>query len=168
MDFLEKDLEDIIFNTDNVELEKRGLTIDGKKIRQLRIGNYGISDIITVDRIDDHHFEFNDERILRITVFELKQNDINAQTMMQAYRYCKGIERYINGFRNKGIDIAFKVVLIGKKIGAGEFIYLADFIDSMEVYTYEYRFDGIFFKPHKNYVLIEEGFHGKNSNKLPF
>ena len=40
MDFLEKDLEDIIYNASNEQLDKRGLRVRGKRFRQLRIGNY--------------------------------------------------------------------------------------------------------------------------------
>ena len=47
MSFLEKDLEDIIFETDNDLLFEHGLFIDGQKKRQVRIGNYGIADLIT-------------------------------------------------------------------------------------------------------------------------
>ena len=48
MNFLEKNLEDIIFETDNVDLRKRDLFIFGKKKRQVRIGNYGTCDTMVV------------------------------------------------------------------------------------------------------------------------
>ena len=50
MKFLEKDLEDIIFEAPREELAKRGLHIEGKMYRQLRIGNYGIADLVTIQR----------------------------------------------------------------------------------------------------------------------
>lgn len=46
-DFLEKTLEDIIFETSNDDLKERGLWICGNKKRQVKIGNYGIADLIT-------------------------------------------------------------------------------------------------------------------------
>jgi hypothetical protein len=71
MDFLEKDLEDIIFDSPNEELRKRGLNIWGKKKRQLNIGNYGRADIITYDKemdssycadlIDDKEFYYEEK-----------------------------------------------------------------------------------------------------------
>lgn len=52
-EFFEKTLEDIIFNTDNELLCEHGLLISGKKLRQVKIGNYGIADLITcnIERI---------------------------------------------------------------------------------------------------------------------
>ena len=50
MRFLEKDLEQIIHESGMDQLNERGLPIDGKMFRQMRIGNYGIADLITVTR----------------------------------------------------------------------------------------------------------------------
>lgn len=52
MNFLEKNLEDIIYETNNKYLRERGLFINGIKKRQLRIGNYGIADIVTFKKGD--------------------------------------------------------------------------------------------------------------------
>ena len=46
MKFLEKDLEQIIFESGRDSLRERGLSISGKLLRQLRIGNYGIADLV--------------------------------------------------------------------------------------------------------------------------
>lgn len=82
MKFLEKDLEDIIFNADNESLQSRGLEIRGFKKRQLNIGNYGIADIVTFERsnyIDEEYAEYvggenkTHSRPI-ITVYELKKN----------------------------------------------------------------------------------------------
>ena len=54
MKFLEKDLEEIIFETSNKELNERGLFVYGKKYRQLRIGNYGVADLVVVDRTPNY------------------------------------------------------------------------------------------------------------------
>lgn len=156
LSFLEKDLETIIFETENKFLYERGLYITGEKKRQLRIGNYGIADIITFRK---HNFweEGEEESKLCITVYELKQKIINANTLMQAFRYCKGIEQYIN-HRNKNLSVMFKVVLIGKELSDGDFCYLPDYIDNLSMYTYDYGFDGIKFKYQDSYRLTEEGF----------
>lgn len=53
MDFLEKDLEDIIWNASQTdigreELKKRGLEIHGKMYRQVNLGDYGRCDLLTI------------------------------------------------------------------------------------------------------------------------
>lgn len=69
MQFLEKDLENIIWETNNKKLQEKGLLIEGKKFRQLRIGNYGICDILTVQR-ENYYLGFS---YLNITIYELKK-----------------------------------------------------------------------------------------------
>ena len=83
MKFLEKNLEDIIFETDNEKLQERGLDIRGKKFRQLRLSHYGIADIVTVSRIGQS---------LQIDIFELKKDVITVDTLLQALRYIEGIK----------------------------------------------------------------------------
>ena len=87
MKFLEKDLEDIIWESDNIKLRKRGLSINGIKKRQLKIGNYGIADLVTCYKsIND----FNNGLI--VTVYELKKEKAGISAFLQALRYCKGIK----------------------------------------------------------------------------
>ena len=49
MNFLEKDLEEIIYNTDKEMLTERGLPYHPFETfkRQLKIGNYGIADLVS-------------------------------------------------------------------------------------------------------------------------
>ncbi len=151
--FLEKDLENIIYDTPNKKLRERGLLIVGHKKRQLRIGNYGIADLVSFKR----SWCSSQGEVLLITVFELKQNKIDANTMMQAIGYCKGIERYIS-FRKKKLSVQFNIVLVGKTICDGNFCYLTDFFNDMKIYNYSYEYDGIKFNQRGEYSLIEEGF----------
>ncbi len=158
MDFLEKNLEDIIFETDNKTLHSRGLFIEGKKRRQIRLGNYGIADIIT-HRIKRTYLSENyTEPSLLFNVLELKKDKIDAGTLLQATRYCKGLERYIQQ-RKPLLDLEFKVTLIGKEVCHSDFIYLADIMHNLNVYTYKYEFDGIRFRNESRYFLSEEGFN---------
>lgn len=155
MVFLEKNLEDIIFETKNSLLQERGLRICGRKLRQVRIGNYGICDLITVD----YSFikGFGDE--CYITVYELKKDKIDAQTFFQSINYYKGVVDYANK-RYPYIDFNFKIVLVGKTIDmANSFCYLPQLFDNIEFVTYSYEFDGIKFNDdHENYSLINKGF----------
>lgn len=165
MKFLEKDLEQIIFETSNRELRIRGLTIFGKKYRQLRIGKYGITDIISISRPiftpSDGVYNGCHERLV-ITVLELKKENVSISTFLQAVRYCKGIESYIKDFRGSKIKIGFNIKLIGLKISKSDMIYLESFLYShnfnLEFYKYSYNVDGLKFFNEKNYKLIDEGF----------
>ena len=157
MDFLERDLEDLIFNTDNETLNNRGLYIEGKKYRQLRIGNYGIADIVTFNRVP------NTNRLL-ITVYELKKSRIGVDSFMQAVGYVKGITRYLESRTGKKFEIQTKIILVGKHIEYGtNFTFLEDFISyfKLESYIYNYDIDGLTFTQIDGYLLKDEGFKNK-------
>jgi hypothetical protein len=153
VDFLEKTLEDIIYETDNDKLLKRGLPISGKKYRQIKIGNYGICDLITVQRIPGRSH-------INITVHELKKDKIDANTLMQAFRYRKGIKRFLEKrFKNKDVFLDIDVVLIGKSVCSGDFCYLLGEAYGFDTYNYSYDWDGITFERQYGYFLREEGFN---------
>lgn len=152
MEFLEKDLEQIIFETDNELLRNVGFDIHGYKIRQLRIGNYGIADLVTWYRYGE---------VISITIYELKKGHINIDALYQALRYRKGIERY---FKHRGskfmVDIS--IILVGSKVDtSSSFIYLADYVFQLSMYTYQYKLNGLSFKSNYGYSLLEEGFTKK-------
>jgi hypothetical protein len=173
MNFLEKDLEEIIFTSDKEKLDKRGLFVNQRAIfkRQLKIGNYGISDLITYQR----PFLCSIERVVykgQINVYELKKEKISVSSFLQALNYLKGIRSYLN---KKGIEdnYDYKIILIGKEFDIySSFAYMPDIISSQnyddslgslpifstEFYTYEYGLEGIFFKQISGYKLINEGF----------
>lgn len=169
MDFLEKDLESIIWESDNEKLLDRGLSgVYGNKLfRQIKIGNYGIADLISVGR--SNIFEHENSHLI-ITVFELKKDKIGISAFLQAIRYCKGIKQYLE---KRGIfNFKLNITLIGKETdNQGDFIYLTDlfensnsnmlcfgFIDSIKFYNYKYGIDGLFFEEQSGYKLIDEGF----------
>lgn len=159
MNFLEKNLEDIIYNTPNEKLKERGLSISGKKLRQINIGNYGICDILTIERNFNHYFD-DDERGYHnstVKIYELKKDKIDTGVLLQCMGYAKGVSNYIA--KEYDDDINVKMVLIGKEIDKNSsFIYFADFMDCLSIYTYSYDFDGIKFQRHSGYCLISEGF----------
>jgi len=163
MEFLEKHLEDIIWEAGNEKLKERGLPIEGKKLRQLRIGNYGVADIVTVKK---RYFEGSNIPYLDITVYELKKDKIGIGAFLQAVNYVQGIKTYLDEYR--GVQAVFNIVLCGREVDdSGGFIYLTDLIDSYEMvgsinnlmyYTYNYSIDGIVFKNKKFYNLVNHGF----------
>lgn len=152
---------------------KRGLNIYGKLFRQLRIGNYGIADIVEVCRYSPKFVnDENGNRVivqsgsLFITVYELKKEKIGVSSFLQAIRYAKGIQRYLYG--RDFYDFSISICLIGKTIDiSSSYIYLSDMIfgdgsegayDFLENYTYSYDLDGLKFKQESGYKLIDEGF----------
>lgn len=172
MEFLEKDLEDIVFNSSCDSLEERGLYVpDKKRFRQLKIGNYGIADLVTFERpyfetdlpIENHH-----SRPI-ITVYEFKKDEINYSTFDQSLRYACGIKRYWEyRFENKNhvfvdsnmcyfIDPEIRIKLIGRKVTQTGFItFIENIFPNVEIYTYDYGFDGI----HFNSVCCNLKYHG--------
>jgi len=170
MDFLEKDLEEIIYTADRKELEERGLEINGKLLRQVRIGNYGIADLISVERVLDFSYYERTKKYkcnLFITVYELKRDKIGLSAFLQATRYARGIQRYLQK-RNFAFNVCFKLVLIGSKVEESDLVYLGDINTSstgeyfeelgLTFYTYNYSLSGLEFTNKSTYMLSEEGF----------
>lgn len=170
MNFLEKNLEQIIYEADRKQLSERGLDDFGIFKRQLRIGNYGIADLVSIRR---PYLDLYDSQIYKgvITVYELKKEDLSNDAFFQALGYLKGIKRYLDK-RNKEHLYDFQIRLIGKSVNtSGSFCFLPDFLDgsncqvigfdtttSLEIYTYDYNFNGISFTNHYGYKITNEGF----------
>ena len=168
MDFLEKDLEEIVFNADRELLSDKGLEISGKLLRQFKIGNYGIADLISIER--SYHDSLLCIRnkispILIITVYELKKGNISISAFLQAIRYVKGIKRFLDK-RKFSFDIIYRIVLIGKNLDLNSaYSYVSDLIPEnidnsmfLRNFTYSYNINGILFSEESGYKLTNEGF----------
>lgn len=152
MDFLEKDLEDILFETDNLTLQNRGLPIYGLKKRQVKIGNYGIADLICFERMC-----LEEGGCIRLTVYELKRDKVGVDAFMQLIGYMQGLTDYFKS-RNTGLRVLVYGVLIGKGVErVGNFCYLNNFFDKLEVFKYTYGVDGINFIDEYGYSLTDKG-----------
>ena len=158
MRFLESDLEDIIWSNlqdeEGVEnLIDRGLEpiyYTRNIYRQLRIGNYGIADIV-------YGHVFNDK--IYVTVVELKKDSINCDSVIQSMRYVKGVRSYLRK-RFPKRDVYVDTILIGKSVNTSDWVYLLDYMSNIHVYTYDYRIDGLHFEYEEmNYSLTNEGFN---------
>jgi hypothetical protein len=171
MKFLEKDLEEIIYLSDRDKLEERGLRDYGKFYRQLRIGNYGISDIISVSK-PYFHSHFKRKTKGTITIYELKKDKVSVSSFFQALGYLKGVKTYLEK-RNKEDLFNYEICLIGKEIDLDSTIcYLPSIFNfdneecdidlqpktSVKIYTYDYTIDGLKFNPCENFNLISKGF----------
>ena len=164
MEISEKELEDLIFNTDNENLIDRGLYIYGKKKRQVNIGNYGICDLISYHKTDD----MIPNSPLNINIIELKKGKIDFNALNQIIRYAQGIKDYleIREFNN----YIFTLTLIGNELDLNNdlFAYLPNLVHGLEYtngsifsidyYKYSLRWDGIYFDECKGYSLTNTGF----------
>jgi len=156
MKFLEKDLESIIFETENSILNSKGLPISGKKSRQKKIGNYGRLDLMTSEIFDDN---------VKLTIYELKKEKIDDSSIIQCLNYCAGVKNHLE-FLNYDVDkYIIKPVIIGKEVDImSELLLSIDLIRDfngdklIDIYTYQYNADGIKFTKGSSLVLINEGF----------
>jgi hypothetical protein len=148
MKFLEKDLETIIYETPKHSLYERGLYINRNKYRQKRIGNYGIADIIAVEKTEYGEID--------IQIIELKKDAIDMYTIIQVVNYAKGVSRYLE-YRNSQIPVLINLICIGRKID-NDIVYMTESLRRCFFYTYSYDFDGIHFQNRSGYHLIDEGF----------
>jgi hypothetical protein len=174
MKFLEKDLEQIICKTDASKLQEKGLPLYGKLLKQVRIGNYGIADLVTIEKpYYNEMFKCHFKGI--ITVYELKKDKISVSAFFQAVRYIKGIQRFLEK-SNHNIALNhfnFRIRLIGSEIDLdSSLIYLADLLTDdigdyeintedrtfIDFYTYDINIDGLNFKEHSGYELTNEKF----------
>jgi hypothetical protein len=171
MEFLEKDLEEIIYLSDKRMLSDRGLYIDSKLKRQLRIGNYGIADLVAIAR---PYYSPCYKRFYKgtINIIELKSKKISVSTFFQALNYLKGIQTYLE---QRGHDsyYNYKITLIGKDLDtSSSFCYLGDLLCShiydqdfesetlvtVDLMTYRYELDGLHFDQVTGYNLTNKGF----------
>lgn len=176
MELSEKELEDVIYHTNDEKIQSKGLFYKGVKFRQLKIGNYGIADIVTAYRSYYHN-----KSILTITVYELKKGILNTSAFLQALRYCMGIKRYINE-RKPNILFKLRIILVGDSIDLNsDFVYLTTLFDnestyiangkisSVNLYTYSFDIDGFSFERKIGYDLNSPGYGFKiDDDNLPF
>jgi len=171
MNFLEKDLEQIIYDADKELLADKGLIIDGKLKRQFRIGNYGIADLIEFKK-PYYCLYFKKYVKGEISIYELKKEQIGISAFLQALGYLKGIRTFLK-LRNLENHFNYSITLIGKEIDQNSnYIYLSDFLNtdtdisdinqnpkfSLFNYTYQYDIDGIKFITQSDYNLKYKGF----------
>jgi hypothetical protein len=165
MHFLEKNLEDIVWESDNMMLQQKNLPIEGRKLKQIRIGNYGISDIITYTK--KYKEDIAISPYLEITIYEFKKEKIGISAFLQSLKYAKGIQTYLEQ-KKPELSFTINISLCAKTIDlSGEFIYIPTLFNSFEnfgyinqikFYTFDYLIDGINFIEHNEYNLKYKGF----------
>lgn len=162
MKFLEKSLEQIIYE-DPFYCFENGLDlleIDGQIHRQLCLKPHGIADLVVFHYIGP---DAPGGDILSVQIIECKRDVVNAATFAQAARYKLALSRIL-GSRQPGISIIYSILLIGRRVDwSGELDYMCANEFPCNVYTYDYKADGIAFKSEYNGVTrgISEASHKK-------
>lgn len=155
MGFLENNLEEIIYNNPD-GVRNRGLNIynHAHVSRQLRLGNYGVADLVGFD-IEPNLYG---EKLI-VTVYELKKDAVDFKTLAQALRYVTGISRLFDIFWGMPSVTEFNICLIGKKVSHEyDLLSFMGNMGTLHAFTYEYCLDGIKFKNESNYRLTAEAF----------
>lgn len=165
MEFLEKDLEDVICDALKTKEGQESLYDKGfhftlsnghlKYKRQLNLGVYGICDLIISSKDDS---ELTDifglmQSRLTIEVVELKKGVLNERSLIQVMRYVRGVERYM---KRHHPNAWYSVIptLVGKSVDDGDWVYLIDRVDGLRVFTYRYGIDGISFEEHRGFYRM--------------
>jgi hypothetical protein len=171
MKFLENDLEEIIYTSGRDVLEERGLLIEGELRRQVKIGNYGIADLVSISR-PTYDWDRTGKKSIFIdgiiTIYELKKEQIGIAAFLQALTYAKGIKSYLEK-RGKENLFQINIVLIGRNVDTtGGFCYLPslckldnwaiDNSGTIQFYQYNYSIDGLRFVRRNDYDLTNKGF----------
>ena len=141
-DFLEKTLEDIIYNNRTV-IHTRGFGIVKENAFRQVILPSG-------KRIDILGFEISDG-CFSCDIYELKRDTINADAICQAFNYYTELKCVTDGHFS---NFKAKIIMVGRKY---EPVSIIDSLPvKIEVYTYEYHMDGIkFFMLHNPYVYSQ-------------
>lgn len=140
-DFLERTLEDIIFENRNVIQERGFPKFKEKVFRQVILPSGKKIDILSL-QIKNGHLEFD--------VFELKRETININTACQAYYYVEEISRLV---ANEFVSCKPSIVLVGKYYE--NIPLLKELKIPISVYTYSYHMDGISFTRCPEYEIFQ-------------
>jgi hypothetical protein len=165
MRFTEKDLEDLIVQTPRQDLIKAGYwpARNGRCFRQVRIGKYGIADLIYIHRryipkTEECDFSRHE---LTVSIVELKKGEITSDAFFQALGYLRGLSNYLEKkYPSKTIN--YNILLVGSDMNLTKrFKYLfSTFYESTSVLGMIYRINknGIRFYDIGEHSLINEGF----------
>lgn len=163
MDFLEKDLEDIIYTLSQTaegrqKLLARGLSITGKVYRQVSLAEYGRLDLVAITMVPVD--------TLNITVYELKQGKVGTNALYQVCRYLTALRKIASESTNKYVTC--NAILIGREIDKnGDFTLLYNFLNFAKVITYKYAFNGVWFTEEDKSFVLSNVSLDKQKYKLP-
>lgn len=147
MNFLEKDLESIIFDSFGCLRAKESLIQRGLKFldsddrnlickRQLSIKGAGIADLVMFQRnpYERDHIHFH--------VVELKRGVVDNKSVYQCHRYTEGIWKYLE---ERGIKNTSGATVIGNRVSTNFRKTEIGEIGYINTMYYTYNFNGILF-----------------------
>jgi hypothetical protein len=168
MEFLEKDLEDLIHEASQTDkgrsiLFNRGLPVNRKLKRQFKIGKYGVIDLIcsSYEPIPDK---------VSISIYELKKDRLKPKHLIQLCRYITGIKRFTQvspPFFGSNVEV--NGYLIGKDIyQESDFCFLCNQLDeSIKLFDYEFDLqDGLIFNEISKEWKMTNDFGASNIDQL--
>jgi hypothetical protein len=144
----EKHLEDIVFESLETEegckkLYERGLgvnySLNQTHIRQLRLNEYGIPDIVSI------RFEGG---TIDITITELKVVEFNISHLLQVGRYIAGVNHLLKQapalHARKGRVRG--VLIVSDYFSDNDYSWISEIMSaSISIYKVDYRLDGLYF-----------------------
>lgn len=163
----EKQLEDLIWDAYTQEggdkkLAERGLTLQGYMLRQYKLQDGTIPDLITID-VDFFGYPF-------IQIIELKKDGIGFDTLEQAFGYWVKFREiiWIEFGKPKGLEkfdffqkIRCEIILIGSSLSSNTLAFLGDSFsnpDTLIITPTLYEFDpflGLLFQPCRYWACME-------------
>ncbi len=160
MDFLEKDLEELLFSTPKETIRERGMHsfMYDQIFRQVNLGVYGILDLVTIERYS---------AIMIIKVYELKNKKLNPSAFWQTVRYIKAIKHILSKINLRNHIIEIKGIMVGREIDlSGDFCFLPTIHSDVEMYTYKYDLNGLYFNHVRDNYIHTQYNGGFNFKKL--
>lgn len=142
-DFSEKSLEIMIFENRHA-IRDRGFDKFYKHTeRQFKLPNGGIIDLFTYEIEGDH---------IKFRIIELKKGKLNLAAFDQILSYFIEVWAILDRSFKK---VTYECVLVGEEVD--DFIEgLLMFGTDMNIFTYSFGYDGLFFKNKKEYPLFSE------------
>lgn len=133
-DFLEKTLEDIIYQNRHFIADRGFMMPEPNMIRQFILPS-GM-------RMDLFSYDIKDDNTINCTIFELKKGEINISALVQVSAYYYEIRGLLEAhFQNINIT----QVLVGSS-WSSEFYSVFEHLSNIKVFIYEYLIDGIKFE----------------------
>lgn len=164
MKFLERDLEDILYNYTAACNQSGFITPPydfvgaGKMFRQVNLGGYGVADLVEVVIVRDDA----GRRHLFINIIECKQNQIDIFAYMQVKRYKAAFLELLADINLSNTSVHVHTVLVGKSIEEdSDFVFLLNDDRFCTVFRYAYSHDGIKFTLEPNIWFRPEGYGSK-------
>jgi len=121
--YLSSEMQDDYFSCVVTNLNYR------KQFTQLKLGIYGIADIVRVCRCDD-------SGVIEIQLMELKKCALNKDAISQICRYKRGIDEYMREYHSD-LDYEISGVLLGSSLASMDLKFMIDEIPWLSAYTYQ-------------------------------